>query len=56
MPLEKIDIRSIVVGHLNTLRDYGTQKRSVIDLLLFFLVPFAVVCRFSVKWRGVALR
>jgi hypothetical protein len=58
MPLDKIDVRSIVTGHLATLRDYGTQKRSLIDLFLFFAVPVltagASVC-LGVRVRATAV-
>jgi hypothetical protein len=37
----KIDLRAIVVGHLNTLVDHGTKKRSAGDLVLFFGFPTA---------------
>lgn len=42
MFLDKIDVRTIVTGHLSTLRDYGTQRRSVFDIVLFFGVPAVV--------------
>jgi hypothetical protein len=53
MPLEKIDVRSIIVGHLATLKDCGGQKRSITDLLLFFALPFCVAG--ASVWFGIQI-
>jgi hypothetical protein len=54
MFLEKIDVRSIIASHVNTLRDYGTGKRSVSDWILFFAVPVVVAGTATLK--GAHLR
>jgi hypothetical protein len=36
---EKISVREIISDHLDTLRAYDTKRRSVSDLVLFFIVP-----------------
>jgi hypothetical protein len=40
--LVKIDIRDIVSDHLKTLTNFNTGKRSVGDVLLFFVVPLGL--------------
>jgi hypothetical protein len=40
--LDKINIREIISDHLDTLRTYETRKRSIPDLLLFFVAPLVV--------------
>ena len=42
MLLEKINVWPIIASHLDTLRDYGTGKRSAFDWILFFVLPIAV--------------
>ena len=37
--MNKINIFKIVKDHINTLKDYNTQKTSISDILIFFLVP-----------------
>ena len=54
MLLEKIDVRPIIASHLDTLRDYGTGKRSAFDWILFFVFPI-LVGGFA-YWEGVQLR
>src|ERR1035438_2949338 len=54
MFLEKINVWSIIANHVDTLRDYGTDKRSYADLLLFFALPVAVAG--FAFWRGTQLR
>jgi hypothetical protein len=54
MFLEKINVWSIIANHIDTLRDYGTDKRSYADLLLFFALPVAVAG--FAFWRGTQLR
>jgi hypothetical protein len=54
MGLEKINVRSIITNHVNTLWDYGADKRSYSDLLLFFALPVAVAG--FAFWRGAQLR
>ena len=43
--MSKINISKIVVQHMKTLRVYGTEKSSRLDLLLFFGAPlvFAII-------------
>lgn len=40
--LSKIDVREIVLGHFDTLRDFGTGRPRVSDYLLFVGVPIAI--------------
>ena len=40
--LDKVNIIGIVVDHIRTLRNYGTDKTSISDILLFFGVPGVV--------------
>jgi len=54
MPLDKINVGTIVAGHLATLRDYGTQRRSAVDVFVFFIVP--VVLAGLTVWSGVHVR
>ena len=54
MPLDKIDVSTIIFGHLGTLRDYGTHKRSILDLVLFFALPLAVAA--TAVWFNVHVR
>lgn len=41
MAFERINILPIVAAHFDTLRDYGTDRRSYSDLLLFLVTPVA---------------
>lgn len=48
--LSKINITKIVIDHLNTLRDYNTQKLRFIDYALFIFFPIvlsAILVTFS---------
>lgn len=36
---DKINIISILTDHINTLRNYRTNKYKIFDLILFFLIP-----------------
>lgn len=54
MFLDKISVRSIVTDQVDTLRDWGTGKLSISDIVLFFGFPVAVA-GFSV-WHGIRIR
>ena len=54
MPLDKVDVREIIAGHLGTLRDYGTGRHSVSDWILFFALPLAAAG--SCLWFRVHIR
>ncbi len=51
--LTKIDVRAILKGHIASLRDYGTGKRSKGDALLFVGVPSILAG--VAAWRGLHL-
>ncbi|WP_088242294.1 hypothetical protein [Calothrix rhizosoleniae] len=38
----KINVIEIVANHLSTLKEYRTNKKSISDLVLFFVFPFLV--------------
>jgi len=54
MFLDKIDVRSIVSHHFDTLYDYGTQRRSASDFVVFFGLP--ILAAVLALWRGVRIR
>ncbi len=39
--LTKINIKKIVIDHFKTLRDANSERISISDLALFFIIPFA---------------
>jgi fatty acid desaturase len=41
--LDKIDVRKIIAGHVETFRDYATKERSRSDLILFLGTPLVVM-------------
>jgi hypothetical protein len=54
MLLDKISVRPIISDHADTLRDYGTGKRSIFDVCLFFGLPIAVAV--VAVWTGIRIR
>lgn len=43
----KINVRGIISGHINTLKDASTSKQSFIDIAVFFLMPFLIALGFA---------
>lgn len=54
MFLDKISVKSIVLDHADTLRDYGTGKMSIADVSVFFGFPLAIAA--VAVWAGVRMR
>jgi hypothetical protein len=52
--LRKIDVTPILRDHIQTLRDYKTDKLSYSDLLLFFFLP--IVLGGVAIWKDVQIR
>lgn len=40
--LDKINVARIIVGHVDTLRDFSSERRSVADIAFFFGAPLIV--------------
>lgn len=38
----KINVLKIITEHISTLKDYGTGRYDVCDLILFFFIPFLI--------------
>jgi hypothetical protein len=54
MLLDKISVGPIISDHADTLRDYGTGKRSISDVCVFFGLPMAVAA--VAVWTGIRIR
>ena len=54
MFLDKISVRPIVSEHIETLRDYGTDKLSITDIVVFFGLPAALAV--GAVWIGIRVR
>jgi hypothetical protein len=38
----KIDVSRIVIDHINTLRDARSAKTSIVDIIVFYLIPIII--------------
>jgi hypothetical protein len=55
MLLDKIDPSPIISDHLATLYDHGANRRSVLDIALFFGVPL-IIAGIAVEFAGIRIR
>jgi hypothetical protein len=52
--MNKINVLPVVARHLETLSDYGEDKRSWSDYLLFIVLP--IMCGIGLAWTGFGFR
>lgn len=52
--LNKINIAGIIIGHLNTLVDARSGKRSIKDITLFYVSPVIAACLYW--WAGQVMK